>query len=430
MTIFDINTNVKHENKIVYNYPKVTLIKSEITATPTALNMTFFNGSANPNFIYTVDGASTVYNHKKSYFSRLIHNNISTITDGKDSEYGELVIEHEQVSSSNKKIYVCFLLKYTADSAENDIDKMISFNAYTDQQSTIIDLNKSLDPLESCIVYESGSPAASIVFVSTTPISINQSSSDKVRTLSVISSLFTKSPTKSYVVVPKSNVALPNEDEIYIDCNPTGESAETVVGYNVPVISDEGDKQDAIAAMRTMYLFGVFAMVSILIVMFVPGLYHLTVLSYAMKATVDTGAKKVNSRTIGNMRVLDLLLSFVLLLIGGSLLLTGMLGEDSSYATTSIGFMILFITFESILLINIKKSDASFMKYNKIDITYKDKDPERDDIKNFQLGKVVNGVFKAFFYFITWIYNWLWSDSKGKAEDFIKDDVSAGPTPA
>jgi hypothetical protein len=398
MTKFDINTNVKQENKIVYNYPKVTLIRSEITATPTALNMTFFNGSANPNFIYTVDGASTVYNHKKSYVSRLIHNNINTITDGKD--------------------------------AENDIDKMILFNAYTDQQSTIIDLNKSLDPLESCIVYDSGSPAASTVFVFTTPISINQSASDKVRRLSVISSLFTKTPTQSYVVVPKSNVALPNEDEIYIDCNPTGESAETVVGYNVPVISDEGDKQDAIAAMRTMYLFGVFAMVSILIVMFVPGLYHLTVLSYAMKATVEAGAKKVNSRTIGNMRVLDLLISFVLLLIGGSLLLTGMLGDDSSYATTSIGFMILFITFESILLINIKKSDASFMKYNKIEITYKDKDPERDDIKNFQLGKVVNGVFKAFFYFITWIYNWLWSDNKGKAEDFIKDEVSVGPAPA
>ena len=39
-------------------------------------------------------------------------------------------------------------------------------------------------------------------------------------------------------VLPKANISQRGEEEIYIDCTPTGESAETIATYNVPIQSE------------------------------------------------------------------------------------------------------------------------------------------------------------------------------------------------
>jgi len=48
---YELDKHINYENRVVYNYPKRSINKNEITATPTKLEMTFFNGSTDPNII-------------------------------------------------------------------------------------------------------------------------------------------------------------------------------------------------------------------------------------------------------------------------------------------------------------------------------------------------------------------------------------------
>ena len=56
MSNFELEKNTNNTDKIVYNYPKVSINKNEITSTATELNMTFYNSSQDPNIIYTKGG--------------------------------------------------------------------------------------------------------------------------------------------------------------------------------------------------------------------------------------------------------------------------------------------------------------------------------------------------------------------------------------
>jgi hypothetical protein len=74
--------------------------------------------------------------------------------------------------------------------------------------------------------------------VFTNPIYLNQKSSDKFVSLKLKSTSLFSNYKENYIVLPKSNISQRGEDEIYIDCTPTGESAETIATYNVPIQSE------------------------------------------------------------------------------------------------------------------------------------------------------------------------------------------------
>ena len=363
MPSFEVDKNINYDNRIVYNYPKISINKNEITATPTKLEMTFFNGSTDPNIIYTLDGANNVYNHAKAYLYKLVHKNIIGITDGNDAptKYGELVIEHKAPGSSNK-IYVCFLLEYTDTDVVKDIDTMINFNNQNALTHTGIELNSVLPKQDGCIVYNSTvSNIKSTVFVFTTPIKVNKTSKACIKNCAdVADALFTPYEA-SYIVLPATNISLPDPDQIYINCNPTGESSDTIDTYSIPINSLSGSEQDARSAMQTMTLFAIFTIISVGLVAFVPGIYQLTVLAWAIKE----GTK---DDKVASMRAYDIAIALLFGITTFILIIVGFVLPNN--IALSVGFSLFYITAASAWLLNIRKNDKNYMKVKDDKIEY------------------------------------------------------------
>ena len=360
MTGFDISKPINDDNiLLVYNYPKVNINKNEIitNASKTQMEMTFFNGTPDPNIIYTVDGTNVVYKHKKAYFNRLIHNNISDLTNATPNDYGELILEHS-APGSVIPIYVCFLLEYNSGEATvNDIDKMIGFSGQTAHIHAGIELNDFITPQSGCIIYDSTiNNVKSTVFVFTTPIPINSASKEIIKECSSAEGKFQVEPA-TYIVLPGRSISLPDPDQIYINCNPTGESTDEVDGYFQPTDSAGVAEQDARSAMYTMHLFAVFMMVSVGVVAFVPGIYQMTLLQYALSTTKPEKALIIMGRLF--------LFLFVVIFVG--LFIAGLVGENEWL--TIIGSTFLYITAASTWLLHIKRQDTDFLNIGGDSIT-------------------------------------------------------------
>lgn len=363
---YELDKHINYENRVVYNYPKRSINKNEITATPTKLEMTFFNGSTDPNIIYTLKGANTVYNHSKAYFYKLIHDNIGEVTNGNDAatKYGELIIEHKPPGSTNKT-FVCFLLEYTDSDQITDIDTMINFKTasklslYSD-----VELNSVIPKQDSCVVYDSTiSNVKSTVFVFTTPIKINRTSKARIMQCKDVANIPIVKYHTDYTVLPARNISLPDPDQIYINCNPTGESADKIDTYNLPINSVSGSEQDAKSAMQTMTMFAIFVIVSVGLVAFVPGIYKFTVLQRALTLT-----RSKTEDFLEYMRALDGALIAVFGLISFSLIISGFSTENT--VALSFGFSFLYMIIASIWILYIKRHDREYMtvgNYNKYD---------------------------------------------------------------
>lgn len=366
MTNFDISKPNNYENRLVYNFPKVNINKNEITTNSdnTQMEMTFFNGTPDPNIIYTVDGTNVVYKHKKAYFNELIHNNITGLTNETPADYGELILEHS-APGSGTPIYVCFLLEYNSSPDNvNDIDKMIGFSGQTAHIHAGIVLNDFITPQSGCISYESTKDnVKSTVFVFTTPIPINSVSKEIIQNCTSAEEKFLAYPagTGDYLVLPTTSISLPDPDQIYINCNPTGESSDTVSNYLYPVDSAGGAEQDARSAMYTMHLFAVFMMVSVGVVAFVPGIYQMTLLTWALSADE---IKRAKTLIILGWRFLIL---FVVISVG--LFVAGLAGKDEWLIF--IGSAFLYITAAGTWLLYLKKKEPDFLKIgdNRITLT-------------------------------------------------------------
>jgi len=95
-----------------------------------------------------------------------------------DIDYdGELVIENNQITNGDTKIYICFPLKTYPNQKPNEIDNIIKKSEVMNsgELSMTINLNKMFDKLQKYIFYKSGN---NIVVVFTQPIKV-QSSFDK-----------------------------------------------------------------------------------------------------------------------------------------------------------------------------------------------------------------------------------------------------------
>ena len=365
---YELDKHINYDNRVVYNYPKIRINKNEITATPTKLDMIFYNSSTDPNIIYTSRGANTVYNHSKAYFYKLIHDNIGEVTNGRDAatKYGELIIEHKPPGSTNKT-FVCFLLEYTDSDQITDIDTMINGKATSNLSLFIgVELNSVIPKQDSCIVYDSTiSDVKSTVVVFATPIKINKTSKTRIMQCTDVANIPIVKYHTDYIVLPSKNISLPDPDQIYINCNPTGESADKIDTYNLPINSASGSETDASSAMQTMTMFAFFVIMSVGLVAFVPGIYKFTVLQRAL-----TLGENDKDNVTGHMRALDLALIAIFGVISFSLIISGFSTENA--VALSFGFSFLYTIIASMWILYIKRHDEEYMKvgnYNKYDPT-------------------------------------------------------------
>ena len=391
---FETDQNIRYENKLKYDYVGSNINKYEMNVPidkTKPLDMTFFNGTTEPNIVYTQDGSSLACFHKKIYVYKLLHNNIKNITTDDNSIVGELVIEHTPSGDSSDKHYMCILLKhaYRATQTNNDVDILLNFKNQDTMVNTNIELNKILPKQDKCIVYKSenaNNKNKNTVYIFTTPIEINDKSKEIIQGFVNSTDLFKIShdDNASYDVLPATNISQSGNEEIYIDCNPTGESQEEIDTYNIPINSRMNTQQQETSTMKTATNFAIFTMYSLLLAMVLPVLYKETAVKAAIMAQEVTSA--IRMRSIDSMIVVTLLLVVIALFAYG-------FGKDN-YTLILSGSVILYTAIATGTILSIKKDNKEFMSVGDKTIEYKEDDKSYFDIND------IGGMFKSLVSFI------------------------------
>lgn len=370
------NKKAKEEGfkqKIVTDYPRVSLNKNEITIPNDkrgGFTIQYPSKSSESNLFYTSNGVRTDYKHKKIYIHQLIHYNIQGITTTDNNNIvGELIIEHDSLTLPGK-IYTCYLLKTKPMllKDENEIDKILSMPD-KEADNLDVDLNTIIPHQENCIIYED---KGNKVFVFTTPILINTASKDKiVNNFSFTTDLFDISPKKEgfvsrassllegmsnddTVVIAQNNISKRDDEEIYIDCNPTGVSEDEVNMYNVPINSKMASQSQESDYMKTTVNYGLFMLTALVSYIIVPLFYKNVVIDIS---TVEFNTDIV--KRFDRIRSADVLIGIAFIIIISSLFGAGS-SENDMYSTTVAMFMSVFYIL-SVALIQLKKTQTVFM---------------------------------------------------------------------
>lgn len=374
MTNFYLTQNIAYENKIVYDYGKTQIYKSEITSpsSQTPFSVPFYNnrnGEPNISYIDNTGISDTRYDSMKIYAYKLIHNNIQSLTTDQTSIIGELVVEHKNVNDPSDKQYLCFLLKHVSLNTNiNDIDILLNFKNQ-DKSNTFIELNDMIPQQDNCIVYESKPLNGEItnkVFIFTTPIEINATSKGIIDNCPIDTSLFGKESSK-YFVLPSTNIAKRGDEDIYIDCSPTGESQETINTYNIPINSELSTNQEKADNMKTAIDFAYFAVYSLILSLILPPLYKGTAIKAALLSSpADSLPNGIRLRSIDILTGLFMFISIV------AMMSIGFTGDDSSLNTIS--FIIFYSTVAGVLILYTKKANPDYLKIGNFEIKYSTKD--------------------------------------------------------
>lgn len=378
---FDLNENIKYANKIVYDYDKIQIFKSAINSPDrnVPLNTEFVNTKrGEPNISYTDENSisDNRYDSIKIHVYKLIHNNINSITIDDTSIIGELVIEHTNNSDPNDKHYICFLLKHIQSGSDNEVDILLNFKNQ-DKSSAYIELNKVIPQQDNCIIYTStpvnGPEYPNTVYVFTTPIEIHGTTSkDIINKCPISTSLFNDTYKSEYMVLPSNNISKRGEEEIYIDCSPTGESQETIDTYNIPINSQLTSNLEEADHMKTVIDFATFAVYSLVIAIILPPLYKATAIKSALMYVVSPNG--IRLRSIDSIICFSMIVTIIVLIATG-------------YNT--IGLILLFTTVLGGLQLYTYKQNPDFIKISGKEIKY---DPD----KKFDINDIGNSVIDLF----------------------------------
>jgi hypothetical protein len=241
----------------------------------------------------------------------------------------------------------------------------------SDNKITQITLNNVIPTQQNAIVYTDNGNKI-IVFVS--PIYISSNSKNNIQNLSKQQLFNTYS--SDYKVLPQTNISMAGNDEIYIDCSPTGASAEEIATYNVPINSEYTQDAGKLDFMKaSIQLFQVIIFI-VLIYFSVPFIYKTAVIDVIDKLIDGDTAKSSRNTTV------DIILSFVAFIVFISIVFNAAKKEDYHQMLYG-GYFILFC-FLSIAIIGMNKIYGYFI----YDWTTKDTTIQYDDILLFfgQLG--------------------------------------------
>jgi len=309
----------------------ITLYKSDIQSNA---NSGFFQVSYNSNFLsegkvkLKMDKTSKEFFLSNIYLTNLIHNNIQGLTDSQSNSdrsiKGELILESTK-KDDGSKIYLCFLIKSIISGSPTNnsyfglltriINNLITDNNskynYKDSSTSSVPLGSNISKVElnisgdsslsnqnnGCICYkDTRNNALIIVFLNpityinstntNTGIKTNFNGFDFDNYLTSKNSFtnFSSYPlneTDKISTENHSNIGDPEngilENDIYIDCNPTGEGEENIKTYKLPINSDlMGDIQNSSLSklMNNFAMFGVLLLVSYI---GIPKVYNMAV---------------------------------------------------------------------------------------------------------------------------------------------------------
>ena len=251
----DFNEEFRTTNeRLIYNYYKGSINTNTFSSKTYSNEESVSYHSANinyyidPNIFFSKLQAD--YHGTSIFVSKPIHNTSAP------SIVGELIIKHDPVSNTTNTLFTCFLIKVDNGAEESDLDKLLKMFVSPPSPAKNIDFDLStITPNNSDAYYynydipstvskpDGMSMSSNIdVIVFGKPIRIKSASnifeSMSGTTLSFLGSNQTSTSFTKRTIIDSSVSYKGGEDQIYIDCNPTGESNDTIATYNVPINSE------------------------------------------------------------------------------------------------------------------------------------------------------------------------------------------------
>ena len=287
----------------------------------------------------------------------------------------ELVIEHSTAGSTNTSLYLRIPINTSVSSSSSStigtsisnyvnakINANTTFNIDKDlPDNENIGAKKYIDGTNTVIVLDS---TINVVDTNKYLSENDDSNSDSILFKGTIPFLQTPNNAKT--------VQLYQDNQIYIDCNPSGESAETIAAYNVPINSEYAKNEGKMNYERQAMYSGVFAIALVLIYFIVPWWYR----TYVVESVInwmDTqsiqGLKKPNDQNkySGEVRI-TLINKWLMTLCGLYLLVNFTIGISSDpdllTQTTYVAIMIAL----SVISIIIKGENSAFFKHESVQL--------------------------------------------------------------
>lgn len=397
MSVFKLDDNTvvsTTQEKILYDYKSINIIKNEIRepgniSSHNYFSVPYINQTSTPNFEYTKVSSTKpeTYSVKNIYFYGLIHDNIKGLTTGADADkniIGELVIEHSSLSSRNK-LYTCHLLKkYNPGQTQigSDIDLIMDLKD-SDAINAAIVLNSAIPKADKYIAYNDGQFV--IVMVSTAPILVVDNTTAFVSTYDTTTTLFTKNAPSKYSIINGTNVTMRKEEDIYIDCQPTGVSDEEVSTYNIPLMSETSKQKQQLDFMKMTVNFVIFIVILIVASFGVPILYKAVVINKAIEFFGQNKNADDSSKLPGYKRIktVDIFIfAFFVILI---LSIAGYGKDNGDYNSFMVCIFLSVFYILSSVLISVKKQDENYMTLKDKTLSYPIINPDgedKDDIIN------------------------------------------------
>lgn len=360
MSYFSLTDNINSKDQLVYNYFSTQINQSDILTNPdengddTYLKTAFTNTSPTNNLIYTGNSQKN-YGTTNLYIYGLLHNNITGFDSSKI--VGELVLEHNM---SGNYAYSCFFLTQNSDTnaPTNDIDNIFYLNASTSSAiSDDIVLNNIIPSQSNCIVYNSNNNSKITVFVFTTPIKVNASTAATVKKYLKKTELFSISAPTVYNVIPSKNITVQQDEQIYIDCNPSGVSNSDIATYNIPINSELSREKQDMDYMKTTMNFFVFIIGLAFCYFAIPTMYKTIVVDKAILFN-----KKYSPEVPDvwkRIRSADIWLTLIVCSVFMTMLILGF--KESNYVYITTGLFICILYGLSFSILQNSKMDKEFM---------------------------------------------------------------------
>lgn len=279
----------------------------------------------------------------------------------------ELVIEHSTTGSTNTSLYLRIPINTSVSSSssstsnfvnaapgdiqfnlEGDLRDNIGAKKYTygnnNNKKTVIVLDSTIDVVDTTGYLSENDD--SILFKGTIPFLPTPNNADTVQ--------------------------LYQDNQIYIDCNPSGESAETIAAYNVPINSEYAKNEGKMNYERQAMYSGVFAIALVLIYFIVPWWYR----TYVVESVINwMGTKSIQElkppdekpKYSGEVRIAQIN-KWLMFLCGLYLLVNFTIGISSNpdllTQTTYVAIMIAL----SVISIIIKGDNSAFFKHDNVQL--------------------------------------------------------------
>ena len=394
MSVFKLDDNTvvsTTQEKILYDYKSINIIKNEIRepgniSSHNYFSVPYINQTSTPNFEYTTVSSTKpeTYSVKNIHFYGLIHDNIKGLTTGADADkniIGELIIEHKSLSSQ-KVLYTCHLLKkYNPGQTQigSDIDLIIDLKD-SDALNAAIVLNSAIPKADKYIAYNDGQFV--IVMVSTAPILVVDNTTAFVSTYDTTTTLFTKNAPSKYSIIDGTNVTMRKEEDIYIDCQPTGVSDEEVSTYNIPLMSETSKQKQQLDFMKMTVNFVIFIVILIVASFGVPILYKAVVINKVIESFELQNVEGDNSKLRGHVRIktVDIFIfAFFVILI---LSIFGYGKDNGDYNSFMVCIFLSVFYILSSVLISVKKQDENYMTLKGKTLSYPIEKADDDDKDN------------------------------------------------